>query len=279
MHDEVRVQGKDGFRIRARSAFRRIFHLLLNRLGLRRFKGHSFFGTLLVKPAVVADFGAHRGEFFASVKAEYPVSRALLLEADPVLAESLKVMFGNEADVLHAALVGGNKGATIIFTRSLEPEASSVFSERVAIYGIANQVEVPTVDFAEALRHLGGRVDLVKLDIEGAEVDVLQTALPSDLAACGQLTVEFHDNTQPITRRDIDRVCHHMRCQGYGVVNANWTDVDDILFVNLRRIPAGRRLRVRCRIALVNGLFVLRGALFSSGGLLKRFRWNQLFLL
>jgi len=272
------MQTGDAFRVHMRSMMKRIFYFLLARLGLRRLRGHSFFATLLAKPAVVADFGAHRGEFFASMKAEYPVSRALLLEADPVFAESLKVTFGNEADVLHAALVGRNKGATIMFTRSIEPEASSIFSERVAIYGIANQVKVPTVDFAAALRHLGGRVDLVKLDIEGAEVDVLQTALPSDLAACGQLTVEFHDNTQPITRRDIDRVYRHMRCEGYGVVNANWTDVDDILFVNLRRIPAGRRLRVRCRIALANWLFVLRGALFSSGGLLRRFRWNQLFL-
>jgi len=158
MHDGLAKE--DGLRVRVRSVFRRIFHLLLNRLGVRRFRGHSFFGTLLERPAAVADFGAHRGEFFAAVKAEYPVSRALLLEADPVLAESLKVTFGSEADVLHAALVGENKGATIIFTRSTEPEASSIFSERVAIYGIANQVEVPTVDFAEALRHLGGRVDL-----------------------------------------------------------------------------------------------------------------------
>ena len=60
------------------------------RLGARRLRGHSFFALLLAKPAVVVDFGAHRGEFFAALKAEYPVSRALLVEADPALAESLK---------------------------------------------------------------------------------------------------------------------------------------------------------------------------------------------
>jgi hypothetical protein len=102
---------------------KRIFYFLLARLGLRRLRGHSFFATLLAKPAVVADFGAHRGEFFAAVKAEHPVSRALLLEADPVLAESLKVKFGNEANVRHAALVGGNNKGPITFTRSTEPEA------------------------------------------------------------------------------------------------------------------------------------------------------------
>lgn len=236
--------------------------MLLNRLGLRRFRGHSFFGTLLERPAAVADFGAHRGEFFASVKAEYPVSRALLLEADPVLAESLKVTFGNEADVLHAALVAGNQGATIIFTRSIEPEASSIFGERVATYGVVNHVKVPTVDFAEALRRLGGHLELAKVDIEGAEVDVLQAASASDLAACCQLTVEFHDDRPPITPRDVHLVCQRMRSEGYGVVNANWPYFDDVLFVNLRRIAAGRRLQTRCRMIVANALFIARGAFF-----------------
>jgi FkbM family methyltransferase len=253
-----------------RSVLKRIFYFFLARLGVRRLRGHSFFGALLATPAVVADFGAHRGEFFAALKSGYSVSRALLIEADPALAESLKVKFGNEADVFHAALVGDNKEPTITFTRSTEPEASSIFSERVAVYGVVNQVNVPTVDFAEALRHLGGPIDLVKLDIEGAEVGVLQTARPSDLAACSQLTVEFHDNMQPVTRRDVDRVCRRMRCQGYGVVNANWPYVDDVCFLNLRGIAAARRLRFRCRMALVNGLFVLRGGFFWSVRLLKR---------
>ena len=265
-------------RMDERSVFRRIFHFLLARLGVRRLRGHSFFGALLAKPAVVADFGAHRGEFFAALKADHPVSRALLVEADPLLAESLQGTFGKEADVLHAALVGENKGRTIIFTRSTEPEASSIFSERVAVYGIANQVKVPTVDFAEVLRYLDGRVDLAKLDIEGAEVDVLQTARPSDLAVCSQLTVEFHDNTQPTTRRDVDRLCQRMRCEGYGIVNASWPSVDDVLFVNLKRISAARRLRFRFRMALVNGLFIIRGAISWSVRLLKRIRWNQLSL-
>jgi hypothetical protein len=59
------------FGMRARSVFRRIFHLFVDRLGIRRFREHSFFGVLLTQPVVVADFGAHRGEFFAALKSEY----------------------------------------------------------------------------------------------------------------------------------------------------------------------------------------------------------------
>ena len=79
-----------GFRMGARSLYRRVFHLLLSWLGIRRLKEHSFFGTLLARPAAVADFGAHRGEFFTALKSEYSISRALLLEADSALAEFLE---------------------------------------------------------------------------------------------------------------------------------------------------------------------------------------------
>jgi hypothetical protein len=127
-----------------------------------------------------------------------------------------------------------------------------------------NQVEVPTVDFAEVLRRLGGHVDLAKLDIEGAEFEVLETAHRSDLAACGQLTVEFHDDTHPLTRRDVDWACKRLRSEGYGVVNANWPFANDMLFVNLRRFAGSRRFRFQCQMALVNILFVFRGVYFAT---------------
>jgi hypothetical protein len=52
--------------MRVRSVLKRIFYLLLARFGVGRLGGHSFFVTLLAKPAAVADFDAHRGEFFAA---------------------------------------------------------------------------------------------------------------------------------------------------------------------------------------------------------------------
>jgi FkbM family methyltransferase len=242
-----------------------MFHWLVHLLGIRRFREHSFFAALLSRSAVVGDFGAHHGEFFAALKSEYSISRALLVEANPALAESLKTTFGSHADVLNAAVVGESNQGTITFTRSIEPEASSIFSEWAGTHGIVDQVDVPAIDLAEALRRLGGRVDLAKLDIEAAEVDVLQSASSSDLARCGQLTVEFHDKRPPVTRRDIDSVCKRMRSEGYGIVNANWPFFNDVLFVNLRSMSTAKRMGFRCRMALANALFVLRRVIFARG--------------
>ena len=257
------TQESNGFRAHVRCVFKRIYHLLLDPLGIRRFKEHSFFGTLLTKPAVVADFGAHRGEFFAALRSEYSISRALLVEANPALAESLKKTLGNQTNVLHAAVVGGNNKGPVVFTCSANPESSSIFREWAAGSGIADQVDVPAIDLSNVIRELGGRVDLVKLDIEGAEVGVLQAASASDLASCAQLTVEFHEKGPPLTPRDVDRVCQRLRSEGYGVVNANWPYVNDMLFVNLKSMPAAKRMGFRCRVALANALFIIRRAIFG----------------
>jgi FkbM family methyltransferase len=258
------MQKCSGFPTHARSLFRRIFHVLLDRLEIRRFKEHSFFGSLVPQTAIVADFGAHRGEFFAALKSEYSISRALLVEANPALAASLRETF-TETGVLHAALVGGNNRSPVTFTRSTNPESSSIFREWSAAYGIADQVEVPAVALASVIRDLGGRVDLVKFDIEGAEVGVLKEARASDLNSCGQLTVEFHDTRPPLTRRDVDDVCRRMRSEGYGIVKPNWPKVDDVLFVNLKSMRTIKRIEFRCRVALANALFIIRRSVFGSG--------------
>jgi FkbM family methyltransferase len=258
------MQTSNGFRMHVRSVFKRIFHWVLGWLGIRRLREHSFFATLLPRPAAVADFGAHRGEFFAALKSEHPVSRSLLIEADPGLAESLKQTFGDEADVVHAAAVAENKQGPVTFTRSIEPESSSVFREWSAAYGIADQVTVPTLDFSDAFRRLGVRIDLIKMDVEGAEIGILESASVSDLARCGQLTVEFHDKRPPFTRDDVDRVCRRLRAEGYAIVMANWPKFDDVLFVNLKSVRAARRIAVRFRVAVANALFIMRRTIFGS---------------
>jgi FkbM family methyltransferase len=254
-----------GVRGNVRSLFKRTFHGLLNWLGLRRIREHSFFENLLPSSAVIADFGAHRGEFFAALKSRHPISRALLIEADPAFADWLKQNFDDEADVVHAAVVGESPGRIVAFTRSVEPESSSVFREWSAAYGIADQLTVPGLSFSDAIKQLGERIDLIKMDVEGAEIGILESATTANLASCRQLSVEFHDKRAPFTRRDADRVCQRMRAEGYAVVIANWPRLDDVLFVNLKSVPVVKRIALRCRVALVNALFIARRTIFGSG--------------
>lgn len=127
------MQKGNEFRVHVRRVFKRIFYVLLDRLKIRRFGDHSFFGSLLPRSAIVVDFGAHRGQFFAALKSDYSISRALLVEANPALADPLKKTFA-WTDVLHAALIGGNNRDRVTFTRSTQLESSSIFREWAAAW-------------------------------------------------------------------------------------------------------------------------------------------------
>ena len=56
-----------------------------------------------------------------------------------------------------------------------------------------------------------------------------------------------------------------MRAEGYLTIKAKWPDVDDVLLVNLKSMPATKRIEFRCRVALANALFIIRRTIFESG--------------
>ena len=127
------MQKGNEFRVHVRRVFKRIFYVLFDRLKIRRFGDHLFFSSLLPRSAIVADFGAHRGQFFAALKSNYSISRALLVEANLALADPVKKTFAG-TDVLHAALIGGNNRDRVTFTRSTQLESSSIFREWAAAW-------------------------------------------------------------------------------------------------------------------------------------------------
>jgi FkbM family methyltransferase len=63
-------------------------------------------------------------------------------------------------------------------------------------------LRLPAVGLAEVMRRAerDGPVKLVKIDVEGAEVDILQGAPPDTLVAAEQFVVEYHDPLRPEAR-------------------------------------------------------------------------------
>lgn len=85
-------------------------------------------------------------------------------------------------------------------------------------------VEVEVVDFIEFLVSLNSPVALVKMDIEGAEVALLDRLLeqPQALAAIGRLFVETHDHKIPQLREGTDRLREKIRHRGLDQINLDW---------------------------------------------------------
>jgi FkbM family methyltransferase len=157
----------------------------------------------MLRPGDVAvDCGANRGDVTAQLAASGAVVHAF--EPDPYNLEKLLERFAGTPNVtLHAAAVGTAAGSIRLMRAAnweADPELASVKSTVVAggqNIAEGEGIEVALIDFPAFLRGLigsHGRVAFVKMDIEGAELELLSSMLDQRLFDDIQLTVaETHE--------------------------------------------------------------------------------------
>lgn len=159
---------------------------------LERISQHSFLPALVRKESTVLDLGGNRGAFSTGVARRYGW-RTVAVEPTPALASYLR---GCGVEVLEVAVTDQDGSTTFTFDPSHELTGSVLGTEVVgAIMSderARDTITVPTVSLATLLK-AHGPVDLVKVDIEGAELDMLLTADDDALLSVRQFTVEFHD--------------------------------------------------------------------------------------
>ena len=192
--------------------------------GVAQARGHHFIGRALGRGAIVLDLGANTGDFARQIKSRWD-ARCVCVEANPDhCAQS-----GDLGGVINAAVAGYD--AETEFLISTNAEASSLY-ERVQVPR-QNRIKIRALTLDSVMRQAAiTSVSLVKMDIEGAEIDVLTQVSAAALNCCRQISVEFHDFRLPnITTCDIARVKRRMHEAGFWCISFSRHDTD-VLFVN-----------------------------------------------
>jgi len=106
------------------------------------------------------------------------------------------------------------------FHESKTNVSGSILADHVNVRGdemITYEVETVTID--ELFELLGvAKIDLLKLDIEGAEYEVLAAVTTAALSRIDQLIVEFHDHCVPrYSTSDTRRLIRKLRAAGFYV--------------------------------------------------------------
>jgi len=131
----------------------------------------------LVRPgATVVDVGANIGLYTLSVAARVgPHGRVLALEPDPAAARRLRenVELNDFRNVAVVEAAAADAGGALQLQRAGDSECSSLFETGLEASSVA--VRATTID-AEVERAGLARVDLLKLDVEGAELRALRGA-------------------------------------------------------------------------------------------------------
>jgi FkbM family methyltransferase len=190
----------------------------------------------------VIDLGANHGEFSQRVRARFGC-RCIAVEANPQLAHTLSAIPGVE---YYRYALSDRDGASLTFHLSGQSEASSLFPIRNERND--HTVTVPSTTLQSLMNEAGvEHVDLLKVDIEGAEVQMFAATSDETLRQIDQITVEFHDFCGYVTAAQITQLRRRLDAAGfsgyrYDLDNKNWLFVRRSVASSLRRLYAGHLL-------------------------------------
>lgn len=197
---------------------------------------HSFIPELVRTDGVAFDFGANYGGFSRAI-ASY-CGRVFAFEPDPTWRGRLDL----PANVtLFEKAVAAKRGTIRLYVNTTTCSSLHYADGRHTL------ADVDAITLADALSlHPAGVIDLVKLDIEGEEVPVLEGAADELLQRIAQLTVEFHDFLDPASQPAIRRVITRMERLGFLVMKMSWHSYGDVLLLNrnLINVPFLNRLHL-----------------------------------
>src|SRR5262245_38464190 len=140
---------------------------------------------------VVADIGAQKG--FFTVRAALAGARVVAVEPIPFNLDFLRSnITGNglsSVAIIEAAVAADPGRGVMRFRRSDTGRSSLIAPAQPGL----DEVEVTVISLEHVLSTAGGNVDLMKMDIEGVELDVLQAVEGSVLRRCvSRLVLEYH---------------------------------------------------------------------------------------
>ncbi len=170
----------------------------------------------LGKDSVIYGGGVGRDVTFEQALVKRFGCNVVLFDPSPTGLETMSLP-ENKISQFHFVPVGlSGSNCTLRFAPPPDPKEGSWFTDG----GTAATIEVPCVDLSTLMKQNGhDRIDLLKIDIEGAEYDVLDHLLSHKLRV-KQVLVEFHHNILPgIPRSKSIRYILKMIKAGYKLLN------------------------------------------------------------
>jgi FkbM family methyltransferase len=176
-----------------------------------------------VRPRVIVDVGANRGQFSSACVAYFPDSRVFAVEAIPAARARLEVLFAGHPNVSVVSAAVGARAERRIFHVNEFSHSSSFLPlhanhKRAFAHAIKTEpVELEIVALDQLI--FEGRLelpDLLKLDVQGFELEVLAGAA-NTLPETRWIVLETAFTQLYEGERLFAEVHEHMRSVGYEV--------------------------------------------------------------
>ena len=204
-----------------------------NKLGIVSHEPNYIFMDWFDSSSTIVDVGCgYEADFSMSMIARYHL-KALAVDPTHKHVPYLQDIKRNaDGHFKHLALAIAPQNGKIVFNESVINESGSMLADHVNIQqGEIRSYEVESVNLKGLIKKIEvNKIDLIKLDIEGAEYDLLRNVSEEDLKPFRQIFIEFHHRTVPqYSRRDTKEIVKHICSRGFDVFTA---DGRNYLFYN-----------------------------------------------
>lgn len=137
------------------------------------------------KPRVIIDCGANEGMWAKMIRNIFPDSRIVMLEALPMLEGPIKEVIKAVGNAEYKITALGDKKEEVSFYMGTERSAnldttkgSSMFQENTKFFANVKPTKMTALPLDDIIAERGhfGKLDMLKLDVQGAEIKVLKGA-------------------------------------------------------------------------------------------------------
>ena len=171
-------------------------------------------------PDNALDIGANVGVWVDTIRTVYPNLPILSIEANPNCEDQLSLKNPNYL----ITLLGSDTKEQTFHVNPDDPicTGASVFKENTEYYENSNKIILPT----RTLNDIGGKYDLIKIDVQGGELDILKGGMDvvrkCKLLQCELSIMNYNENGAKIG--DIISFLHPYGFELYDIFEMNYYD-------------------------------------------------------
>lgn len=207
---------------------------------------HTFVDSFLDDDSVVLDLGASHGEFSKFIRDNYG-SNVYAVEAVTEVCDELE---GKESiQAFNYCISDTNEQCEVVIPsdQHASNKVGKVEGETITVPGITLEKFIKDQGIEGA--------DLIKMDIEGAEIEVFETISDNVLEKINQITVEFHDFLWPEMHEDVESIKRKMKSKGFYVISFSIRNNGDVLFIRKDKINTLQYLCIKYLVRYLLGIY------------------------